>query len=172
MANPTTRVLVVLELLQSHGTMNGAELARRLDVTVRTLRRYIVALEELGIPVLAERGRDGGYRLMQGFKLPPMMFSNDEALALSLGLLAARKLGLADAVPASAGALAKLERVMPDSLRQRVRAIGEVVTLGMSQAGPSGTADTLASLSVATQNQQRVHLHYRAPQQAQTERDL
>ncbi|MFL6658336.1 MAG: helix-turn-helix transcriptional regulator [Massilia sp.] len=172
MANPTTRVLVVLELLQSHGMMSGAELARRLEVTPRTLRRYIVTLESLGIPVLAERGRDGGYRLMQGFKLPPMMFNNEEALALALGLLAAGNLGLAETTVAGAGALAKLERVMPENLRQRVRAIGEVVTLNMKRAVGAGDPEVLATLSVAAQSQQRVHLRYRVPGQAQTAREV
>ena len=172
MANPTTRVLVVLELLQTNGMMSGAELARRLDVTPRTLRRYILTLASLGIPVLAERGRDGGYRLMQGFKLPPMMFSNDEALALALGLHAAANLGLAETSAAGAGALAKLERVMPEPLRQRMRAIGEVVTLNMKRSTASGESETLATLSVAVQGQQRVRLHYRVPGQAQTERDV
>ena len=92
MAKPTTRVLAVLELLQTHGQLSGSELARRLDVDGRTLRRYIAALEELGIPVLAERGRYGGYRLVAGFKLPPLMFTQDETLAVALGLLAARRL--------------------------------------------------------------------------------
>ena len=83
MYSPTTRVLTVLELLQSHGRMSGAELARRLEVDGRTLRRYIAKLEDLGIPVVAERGRYGCYSLIAGFKLPPMMFTDDEALALS-----------------------------------------------------------------------------------------
>jgi len=172
MGNPTTRVLAVLELLQTHGLMSGAELAARLDVDPRTLRRYIVMLETLGIPVVAERGRDGGYRLMHGFKLPPMMFTNDEALALSLGLLASRNLGLSESAPAGEGALAKLERVMPDALRRSVRAIGEVVTLGMARTNASGDAETLATLSAAAQSQQRVHLRYRSPQQSATERDV
>lgn len=89
MSRPTTRVLAVLELLQRHGRMSGAELARRLEVSGRTLRRYITALEDLGIPITAERGRHGAYLLVAGFKLPPMMFTNNEALALSVGLLAA-----------------------------------------------------------------------------------
>ena len=64
---PTTRVLTVLELLQSHPALTGAEIARRLEVDIRTARRYIAMLEELGIPVIADRGRYGGYRLMPGF---------------------------------------------------------------------------------------------------------
>jgi predicted DNA-binding transcriptional regulator YafY len=77
---PTTRVLTVLELLQSQRATTGAEIARRLEIDVRTARRYIVMLGELGIPVVAERGRYGGYRLMPGFKLPPLMLTEDEAL--------------------------------------------------------------------------------------------
>ncbi|MDQ3327603.1 MAG: HTH domain-containing protein, partial [Chloroflexota bacterium] len=111
MYHPTARVLAVLELLQSHGRMTGAELARRLEVHVRTARRYVETLQDLGIPVEAERGRYGAYRLRPGYKLPPLMFSEDEVLALTLGLLAARKLGLAAAAPAVEGTLAKVERV-------------------------------------------------------------
>src|SRR5215831_717514 len=102
MAQPTTRVLAVLELLQAHGIVSGAELARRLAVDRRTVRRYIATLEDLGIPITAERGRAGGYLLVAGFKLPPMMFTDDEALALGVGLVAARGLGLAEAEPAVA----------------------------------------------------------------------
>src|SRR6186713_353967 len=94
MAKPTTRVLAVLELLQSQGLVSGAELARRIEVDARTLRRYISALEEMGIPITTEQGRYGGYRLVPGYKLPPMMFSEEEAQALSLGLIAAKGLGL------------------------------------------------------------------------------
>ena len=157
---PTTRVLAVLELLQAHGQVSGAEIARRLDVDVRTVRRYIAMLEEMGIPVLAERGRAGGYALVAGFKLPPMMFSEDEALALSVGLLAAQGLGLERAAPAIAGAQAKLERTMPAGLRQRVRAIGETVQLDLRRAaGATGNA-FLPDLSVAARAGRRVRLDY------------
>jgi predicted DNA-binding transcriptional regulator YafY len=172
MGKPTTRVLAVLELLQTNGRMSGTELARRLEVDVRTVRRYLAMLEELGIPVTAERGRDGGYRLMHGFKLPPMMFTNDEALALSLGLLASRNLGLSEAAPAGAGALAKLERVMPELLRKRVGAVSEVVTIDMARASSGGNPQTLAALSACAQAQQTVHLHYRSARLADSERDV
>ena len=121
MTRPTTRVLAVLELLQSRGRVSGPELAQRIGVDGRTLRRYIAMLEELGIPIVAERGRFGGYALIAGFKLPPLVFTNDEALALGVGLLAARSLGLADAAPAVAGAQSKLQRVMPQALKRRLR---------------------------------------------------
>src|SRR5690349_25115270 len=102
MYQPTTRVLAVLELLQTHGRLSGAEMSARLAVDARTLRRYIVTLEEIGIPITTERGRHGGYALMPGFKLPPMMFTEDEALALAIGLQAARSLGFAEAAGAEA----------------------------------------------------------------------
>src|SRR6476659_1686335 len=105
MAKPTTRVLALLELLQA----GGVELARALEVDRRTLRRYIAMLEELGIPITTTQGRYGGYQVVAGFKLPPMIFSDDEALALAVGLVAARGLGLAQTLPAMASARGKLE---------------------------------------------------------------
>lgn len=94
MYNPTTRLLTILELLQLYPVLSGVELAQRLEVDGRTVRRYVTMLQDMGIPVEAVRGRDGGYRLRPGFKLPPMMFTQHEALALALGLLLARRLGL------------------------------------------------------------------------------
>lgn len=170
MTSPTTRVLSVLELLQARGGMSGTELAQRLEVDGRTLRRYIRKLEDLGIPVVAERGRYGAYRLMPGFKLPPMVFTDDEALALSVGLLAARRLGLAEAAPAVESARAKLERVMPEPLQRRTRALGDTVQLDL--AHPDAPADNRAlfTLSAAAHARQRVQLAYRTPQGDATER--
>ncbi|MDQ1811897.1 YafY family protein [Massilia sp. CCM 9210] len=170
MYHPTTRVLAVLELLQTHGRLSGAEMSARLAVDTRTLRRYIVTLEEMGIPITTERGRHGGYALMAGFKLPPMMFTNDEALALAIGLLAARSLGFAEAAPAVSSAQAKLERIMPANLKQRVRAIDETVRLDMMRTVAPTDNDALVTLSSAALAQQRVHLRYRAPDGSETER--
>jgi predicted DNA-binding transcriptional regulator YafY len=172
MATSTTRVLAVLELLQTHGRMSGAELARRLEVDTRTLRRYIATLEELGIPITSERGRYGAYMLVAGFKLPPMMFNEDEALALSVGLLAARSLGLAEGASAVASAQAKLERVMPSKLKQRLRAVDETVTLDLTRSAPPGDNRALTLLSAAAQAQKRVHMHYRSSKGEGSERDF
>lgn len=173
MTRPTTRVLAVLELLQTHPHISGPELARRVGVDGRTLRRYIALLEELGIPIVAERGRFGGYALVPGFKLPPLVFTNDEALALAVGLLAARSLGLADAAPAVAGAQAKLQRVMPQALKRRLRAIDETVALDLTPRS-AATQDNaaLVTLSAAAQARQRVHLRYRSGEQQETARDF
>jgi predicted DNA-binding transcriptional regulator YafY len=170
MYHPTTRVLAVLELLQTHGRLSGADMSRRLEVDGRTVRRYIVMLEQIGIPILSERGRHGGYALMPGFKLPPMMFTDDEALALSLGLLAARSLGLAEAAPAVASAQAKLERIMPAGLKQRVGAIDETVRLDLERATAPQDNAALVTLSSAAQARQRVQLRYKPPGAAETER--
>ncbi len=85
MPHPTTRVLAALELLQSHGQIGGAELAARLEVDRRTLRRYITMLEDMGVPITTEQGRYGGYRLVPGYKLPPMMFTDDMPRRFSWG---------------------------------------------------------------------------------------
>jgi len=174
MERPATRILAVLELLQAHGRLPGSALAEKVGVDVRTLRRYIGALEDIGIPVVAERGRYGGYALTTGFKLPPMMFTDDEALALSLGLLAARQLGLAEAAPATVSAQAKLERVMPVALRRRARAIDETVTLDLARnaAASGGDNDALRGLSAAAQAHQRVRLRYRSAQGEDSEREF
>ena len=173
MTQPTLRVLAVLELLQSRGRVSGPELARRVGVDGRTLRRYIAMLEELGIPILAERGRFGGYALVAGFKLPPLVFTNDEALALAVGLLAARSLGLAEAAPAVAGAQAKLQRVMPQALKRRLRAIDETVALDLTRRSAAGEDNAaLVTLSAAAQARQRVHLRYRSRESQETARDF
>ncbi|SHF93179.1 Predicted DNA-binding transcriptional regulator YafY, contains an HTH and WYL domains [Microbulbifer donghaiensis] len=159
MSNPTTRVLALLELLQIHDNASGSELAQMLGVDGRTLRRYIATLEEIGIPLTAERGRYGGYRLVSGYKLPPMMFTNEETLAISLGLLAARSLSVGEVSTAVASAQAKLERVMPQKLKQQLRALGDSVTLDLV---PSSAPDsvTLATLAAATQNRCRTVFDY------------
>jgi len=150
--------------------MTGSELARRLEVDPRTVRRYVVVLEELGIPVTAERGRDGAYSLVAGFKLPPMMFTDGETLALSVGLQAARGLGLAEAAVAVASAQAKLERVMPPGLKRRIRAIGETVAVGLARPVTPHDNQALSTLTEAAQTQTRVSLRYSARQGQETER--
>lgn len=169
---PTSRVLAVLELLQAHGQVSGAEIAARLEVDVRTVRRYIAMLEEMGIPVTAERGRAGGYALVAGFKLPPMMFSEDEALALSVGLLGARSLGLERTAPAIASVQAKLERTMPAQLRERVRAVAETVQLDVRRAATGAGSAALGILSVAARGQERVRLSYVDAAGNMTQRDI
>jgi predicted DNA-binding transcriptional regulator YafY len=170
--HPTTRVLTVLELLQSRSHLSGADLAARLEVDRRTVRRYITTLQDLGVPVESEAGRYGGYRLRPGYKLPPMMFTEEEALALVLGLLISRRVGFGENTPAVEGALAKIDRVLPDQLRGRVQAVqGALAFTPTHGDGRLSDPATLFTLSTAAQQTRRVWMRYRGPAD-ETERTI
>ena len=170
MVTTTQRVLACLELLQSRAVVTGAELAGHLDVHPRTVRRYVAALQELGIPVAGARGAGGGYRLRPGYRLPPLMLDDREASAVVLGLLAAERLGLGDTVES---ALAKIRRVLPATLRLRTDALQHAV--GFTAAAPAQPApdgDTLLDLAGATHRRRRVHAVYTTHDDRRTEREL
>jgi predicted DNA-binding transcriptional regulator YafY len=173
MSHPLTRVLTLLELLQSHPRLAGSELAGRLGTDVRTVRRYVAHLRGLGIPVEAERGRHGGYRLARGYRMPPVMLTNDEALAVVVGLLAAERLGMSMTTPANSGALAKIERVLPHSLREPLAAMRETLSFTANtvtaQAPETGV---LLALAQASRARTTVGISYLSWRQEQTERDL
>jgi predicted DNA-binding transcriptional regulator YafY len=173
MYQPTTRLLTVLELLQARPVLSGSELARRLDVDGRTVRRYVMMLQDMGIPVEAVQGRYGGYRLRPGFKIPPLLFTEEEALAVTLGLMAARTLGLTSTAPAIEGALAKVERVLPAAVGERIRATQEVV--GFTHAPPAAApaaSDVLLTLTSAAQRLRRVWLRYRDREGVESAREV
>ena len=171
MTGPITRVLTVLELLQSHRRLSGTELAEKLGVDRRTVRRYITVLEDMGVPVTTEQGRHGGYMLVPGFKLPPMMFTDEEVMAVSLGLLAARQLGLAEAAPAIECVQAKLERVMPDGLKRRARAVSETTKLLLPTPTKLPDERSLLTLTSAVREEQRVGFSYHRPGENPTYRE-
>lgn len=162
MYSPTTRLLTVLELLQSYKQMSGSEMARRLEVDVRTVRRYIVMLQDMGIPVEAERGPYGAYQLHRGHKLPPLMFTDAEAVALTLGLIAIREFHFPVDVAAVEGALAKTERVLPEKLSHQARSLQEAITFNVSPPPALLQNDFVATLSSAVQQRQQVLLRYRS----------
>ncbi|OLB81634.1 MAG: hypothetical protein AUI14_02595 [Actinobacteria bacterium 13_2_20CM_2_71_6] len=164
----------MLELLQAYRRLSGSELARRLEVAPRTVRRYVSTLQEMGIPVDAEAGRHGGYRLRPGYRLPPLMLTDDEALAVVLGLIAGRRLGVIAATAAVEGALAKLDRVLPNALRERVRATQATVELGLRRAagGQPFDAALLLTLGAAAHDCRAVRITYRARNGQVTERSL
>ena len=162
----------MLELLQTRERIGVPELARRLEVGERTVRRYASMLREMGIPVEAELGRYGAYSLRSGHRLPPMMFTDEEALGLALGLLAARHLGLAGVAPAVEGALAKLERVMSEALRGRVRALQETVSIAAARPQAPAGSEALLTLAAAVGEQRRVLLRYRSGSSRETEREV
>ncbi len=170
MYSPTTRLLTLLELLQSQSSVSGAEAAELLEVEVRSIRRYITMLRDMGIPVESEKGRYGSYSLRPGFRLPPLMFTDTEIVALTLGLKAVRHLGLTLA-PGVESAGRKIERVLPDELRHRVRAVQESLTLNLSTYATVG-AETLAQFSVATYQHYRLWIRYQAVEGKPTEREI
>src|SRR5262249_59590696 len=126
MANTSSRALRLLSLLQNHRFWPGDELAERLGVSPRTLRRDVDRLRELGYPVEARRGVDGGYQLAAGAALPPLVLDDDEAVALAIGLRAAAQGAIVGIEEASGRALAKVGRIMPPRLRKRVDARRQV----------------------------------------------
>lgn len=162
MYHPTSRVLTVLELLQAKPSISGPELAARLEMDVRTVRRYITHLQDVGIPVEANIGRYGGYRLRPGFKLPPLIFTEEEATAIILGLLASPWLEIGQSPAAIEGALAKVARVLPLKARERLQAISSHVVLFSHGQQARPDASLLIDLSAAAHASQRVTLDYRS----------
>lgn len=170
--SPVTRLLTALDLLQSRPGVTAAQLAERLEVEARSVRRYVTMLQDMGIPVEAERGRYGGYRLRPGFKLPPLMWTEDEALAITLGLRAIQQLGLARSVPTIESALAKVERVLPQNLRERIQAVQETVTLDLGTRTRTDLSTYVLALSTASSQEQRVWLRYQAREGEASERNF
>ena len=172
MYSPTTRLLSVLELLQSRKRMSGSEIAQRLEVDPRTVRRYIVMLQNMGIPVEAERGPYGNYQLRRGHRIPPLMFTESEAIALTLGLLTIREFRFPVEVAAVESALAKTERVMPDKLLQQARALQETIIFHIDFLPNRVENNFVAMLSSAVQQRQRVRLTYLSWEGDKTEREF
>jgi predicted DNA-binding transcriptional regulator YafY len=122
-SRPATRVLELLEVLQDRGVVPADELARRLGVDARAIRRYVTALRELDIPIESVRGRYGGYRLARGVRLPPLMLAEDEAVAMTVALATAGERAGAGAPSPAERTLVKLSRVLPVAVRERVDAL-------------------------------------------------
>jgi predicted DNA-binding transcriptional regulator YafY len=171
MYSPTTRLLTVLEMLQSNRSIGGPELAARLEVDVRSVRRYITLLRDMGIPVESEPGRYGTYYLRPGFRLPPLMFNNAEIMAIFLGLMAVRHIGLAG-TPGIESAAAKIERVLPDELRQRIRALQGVLSLDIPAYETPLAAETIARFSLAAYQRNQLWIEYVGARGEPTERTI
>lgn len=172
MYHPATRLLTILELLQTHPALNGETLARRLEVEPRTVRRYITMLQDLGMPIEATRGPGGGYCLRPGFKLPPLLFTEEEATALVLGLLGNAWLEVGLSSVAVEGALAKVYRVLPLRARERLQAVSSHLMLTPQQQASRPAAALLLKLSDAIQQRQRVAIHYRSHHDESTQRTV
>ncbi|MEO1061778.1 MAG: YafY family protein [Actinomycetota bacterium] len=162
MAGPTGRILELLSLLQTHRFWPGPELASRLEVSERTLRRDIERLRDLGYPVDAVPGVDGGYRLAAGSHLPPLLLDDDEAVAIAVGLRTAARASVEGIEEVSVRALAKIQQLLPDRLRRRVASIhGTVVVQSWQNRVDEVSADVLAVLAQACRDHEEVRFEYR-----------
>ena len=163
MANTSSRTLRLLSLLQTHRYWPGAELADRLEVSVRTLRRDVDRLRELGYPVEAHRGVDGGYQLAAGAAMPPLVLDDEEAVALAVGLQAGAQGGVAGVAEASVRALAKVVPVMPPRLRRRVEALRTAtVPPSWTTSGPAVDPSVLTAVAQACRDTERLEFGYSA----------
>jgi predicted DNA-binding transcriptional regulator YafY len=174
MANTSTRTLRLLSLLQARRYWPGRELAGRLAVSPRTLRRDVDRLRELGYPVEAHRGVDGGYQLAAGAALPPLVVDDEEAVALALGLQTVAQ-GQADGIAdASVRALAKVVQVMPGRLRRRVEALTAMTVPGSWDSGarPSLDPGALTTIALGCRDSERMRFTYTAASGAQTARHV
>lgn len=170
--HPTTRVLAVLELLQARGRLSGPELAERLEVDLRTVRRYVTMLQDLGIPVETERGRHGGYRLRPGFRLPPLLFTDEEAFAAALGLLTVRRTGGGASATAVEGALAKLERALPPDVSERIAAVQGTLTIDAPVRPDQPPAAVVLTVGLAAHRRTRLRVRYATADGERSARDI
>jgi predicted DNA-binding transcriptional regulator YafY len=161
MAETTGRVLQLLGLLQSRRVWTGEELADRLGVTTRSVRRDVDRLRELGYPVHASKGHGGGYRLGAGAALPPLLLDPEEAVAMAVCLRLAAGGSVAGVGESALRALSKLDQVMPARLRSQVSAVhGQTVTLQSNYSDPPVEPDVLMTLARACRDHEHVTAGY------------
>ncbi|WP_433245762.1 helix-turn-helix transcriptional regulator [Streptosporangium sp. CA-135522] len=157
-----SRLLSLLSLLQTPREWPGGELAERLSVSRRTVRRDVERLRVLGYPVEATMGADGGYRLVAGAAMPPLLLDDEEAVAITVGLSTAARHPVRGIEEASVRALAKLEQVLPARLRYRVRSLGGATVPLPGGPGSEVDPEQLTTLAAAVANRERVRFVYRA----------
>ncbi|HEU0165507.1 MAG TPA: YafY family protein [Thermomicrobiales bacterium] len=172
---PASRVLALLELLQDRPGISGPVLAEELGVTTRTIRRYVITLQEMGIPVEPMAGRTGGYWLRPGFRLPPLMFSPEEAIGLTIALLASRTTASTDLPRPVTQALTKIERVLPRDLAERIESIRSSMLLPERNYPAESSfpnPNVLATLAQATLSSKRCWMRYGRPDGDESAREV
>jgi predicted DNA-binding transcriptional regulator YafY len=164
-----TRLITLIMTLQRQPNQKAADLAEKLGVSVRTLHRYFGMLDEMGIPIYAERGPYGGFSLVRGYKLPPLVFTPEEAVALYLGTSLVSEMWGRLYQESAQGALAKLENVLPDEQRNEIAwARRALVATGMHRADPSAQAPHLEKLRRAARKHHQVDMEYQGTNKAET----
>jgi predicted DNA-binding transcriptional regulator YafY len=161
MPSSSARLLELLSLLQARPQWRASELAERLRITERTVRRDITRLRQIGYPVVADAGRAGGYQLGRGGVLPPLLLTDDESVAVAVGLRTAASGGVAGYDEAAVAALAKLEQMLPAPVRERVLALNAATVLPRTGAGPVIDPDALLTIAQACRRAERIRFGYR-----------
>ncbi len=161
MTETSGRLLKLLSLLQTRRDWPGNELAQRLGVSGRTIRRDVERLRELGYPVDAVTGPAGGYRLHAGTAMPPLLLDDDEAVAIAVGLRTAAGASVAGIEETAIRALVKLEQVLPSHLRRRVNALGSVLAT-LPASGPMVDPEALTAIASACRDRERLRFAYRS----------
>src|SRR5512136_2203409 len=155
-------------LMQRQPNQKAGELARQLDVSIRSVHRYMAMLDEMGIPVYSERGPYGGFSLVRGYKMPPLIFTPEEAVAVHLGTGLVKEIWGQMYQDAAQGALAKLDNVLPDEQRREVAwARRTLLATGMHRADPKHSAPHLEKLRDAIHERRRVRLAYQSRSQTE-----
>ena len=163
MNKPASRLITLIMLLQNQPNQKARDLAAELGVSVRTLHRYFVMLDEIGIPIYAERGPYGGFSLVRGYKMPPLVFTPEEAAAVSLGTGLVEDLWGNLYRQAAHAALAKLENLLPEQQRAEVNwARRALVTAGLYHPGLDALANLLESLRQAIRESRRIQIRYQS----------
>ncbi len=171
MTETSSRLLELLSMLQARRDWGGAELARRLDVSRRTIRRDVERLRELGYPVESLSGPAGGYRLRAGTAMPPLLLDDDEAIAIAVGLRTAARASVTGIEETSVRALVKLEQVLPANLRRRVRAL-QSATMTLPAPGPTVDAQSLTMIATACRDTECMRFSYRARDGVESRREV
>ena len=167
----SSRLLTLLSLLQTRRDWPGGELAERLEVTRRTIRRDVERLRELGYPVESLTGPAGGYRLAAGTAMPPLLLDDEEAVAIAVGLRTAARASVTGIEETSVRALVKLEQVLPAHLRRRVQALG-AATMSLPAGGPTVDPQCLTVLAGACRDRECVRFAYEARDGATGRREV
>ncbi|TDW76938.1 helix-turn-helix transcriptional regulator [Kribbella pratensis] len=166
------RLLRLLSLLHSRPQWDGAELAARLDVTPRTVRRDVTRLRSLGYPIDAEAGIGGGYRLGPGGRLPPLLLEDEEAVAIAVGLRVATTTTVSGVEEAAISALAKLHQVLPTRLQEQVAAIGAHTTQLPQGELPQVDGEVLVTLAAGCRHVEGIRFRYRTHDGSESERSV
>jgi predicted DNA-binding transcriptional regulator YafY len=171
MSETSSRLLELLSLLQGRRDWPGDELAVRLEVSGRTIRRDVERLRGLGYPVESITGPAGGYRLRAGTAMPPLLLDDDEAIAIAVGLRTAARTSVTGIEETAVRALVKLEQVLPAHLRRRVAALGSA-TFTLAPGGPTVDPQYLTVIAAACRDSERLRFDYRRRDGTESRRDV